>query len=950
MSVFKRFTKKNTLVLIFKAQTIKKTLLFLIAFCIGIYSIAQDSIDYNINGELDFENNKIQIQQNLSFTNPALKPLDTIFLTDWANSFSSKKTPLAKRAVEEYNRKIHISNKKKLGYTEIGIISSSGEELAWERLNNQQDIIRIVLKRPLGVGQRIILNLDYLIKLPDASFTGYGRDNDQINLRYWNLSLSPFFNEEWHNYSNINITDYSVQHANYKVQFTSNKKLNIFSNLNNIDSKNENNFHFLGTQKKEAEFVITAEDRFEKFVINDQKLIETNFYLGFDNKQEVQKTLEKIDGFVSSLIGTEKVGKTLVPLRTYSNNPFYGLNDLPKILSPFEKDFLTEISFLKTYLHYYLNQSISVDLREKHWLIGGLQTYMIIKYIEKFYPNKKYLGRIADLKLLRGYVFSDLKFNEGFIFYSEFMIRNNLHQSDFTSKEELIKFNEKIASPYHVGIGFRFLEEYIGIDVMKTAIKEYINTSNTETDFIKIIKSKTEKDINWFDETYLNSRNAMDFSIEKVTKVNDSLKIDILSKNGNQIPFLISQVKNESLLDLKWHESKGEITQITIKNLSADYLALNPEFRLPESNSKNNWRFMKNKVNFKPIHFSLFKDYETPKKTQLFFMPDINYSLYDGIIIGSKFYNKGVTFNKLNLELKPLYSSEENTLVGSFGGSYVFQNEDKSNFRTQINISASSYFYDKKLRYQILVPGIAFYFRTPDLRSNKRHYLSLFYYDVLREGSIDADPNYKIFNFRHKFTNRNVIYDFKTESSFQVSDKFGKLDFTAELRKLLTNGRQLGIRFFAGKFLWNDQISTKFFDFNLVRPKDYLFRYNYFGRSENDGVYSQQIVMAEGGFKSINNPSSANDYLLATNLTLGVWKWVEAYVDFGLVKNRNIKAKSFFSSGIRLNMVTDYLEIFFPVYGSHGFAFDETPYEQKIRFILTLSSNKLFTLFSRKWF
>ena len=162
------------------------------------------------------------------------------------------------------------------------------------------------------------LNINYLIKLPDAKFTGYGRDNDQINLRYWNLSLSPFFNQEWHNYSNLNINDYSIQLANYDVRFTSNRRLNIFSNLNNIDLKNENYFHFLGIQKKEAEFVITAEDRFETFIINDQKSIETDFFLGFEDKQEVQKTLEKIDGFVSSLTGKEQDPKTLVPLRTYS--------------------------------------------------------------------------------------------------------------------------------------------------------------------------------------------------------------------------------------------------------------------------------------------------------------------------------------------------------------------------------------------------------------------------------------------------------------------------------------------------------------------------------------------------------------------------------------------------------------------------------------------------------
>ena len=857
---------------------------------------------------------------------------------------------MAKRAVEEYDRKIHISNKKKLGSSAIASISASGDELAWERLINQQDIIRIILKRPLGVSKRISLNINYLIKLPDAKFTGYGRDNDQINLRYWNLSLSPFFNQEWHNYSNLNINDYSIQLANYDVRFTSNRRLNIFSNLNNIDLKNENYFHFLGIQKKEAEFVITAEDRFETFIINDQKSIVTDFFLRFEDKQKVQKTLEKIDSFILSLTGKEQDRKTLVPLRTYTNNPFYGLNDLPKILSPFEKGFLSEISFLKTYLHYYLNQNITVNLREKHWLIGGLQTYFIIKYIEKFYPDKKYLGRIADFKLLKGYVFSDLKFNEGFMFYSEFMVRNNLHQSDFTSKDQLIKFNEEIASPYHSALGLRFLEEYIGLEILKTSIKEYINTGNTEADFINIIKTKTDKNIDWFDETYLRSSKAMDFFIEKVTKENDSLKIDVVSKNGGHIPFLISQAKKDSLLDLKWYESKGENTQIIVKDLAGDYVAINPEFRLPETNSKNNWKYMKNKANLKPIHFSLFKDYETPKKIQLFFMPDLNYGLYHGIVIGSKFYNKGVTFNKFNLELKPLYSSQEKTLVGSLGGSYTFQNEGKINFRTQLGISASSYFYNKKYRYQILVPRISFYFRTPDLRSNKRHYLNLFYYDVKREGFIDADPNYKIFNLRHNFTNRNAIYDINTESSFQVSNQFSKVDFTAVLRKLLTNGRQLGIRLFAGKFLWHNQTATNFFDFNLVRPKDYLFKYNYFGRSESEGIFSQQIVMAEGGFKSSPTTSSANQYLLAANLTLGIWKWFEAYADLGLIKNRNIKAKSFFGSGVRLNIVTDYLEIFFPIYSSNGFAFDKSPYEHKIRFILTLNSNQLFALFSRKWF
>jgi hypothetical protein len=40
------------------------------------------------------------------------------------------------------------------------------------------------------------------------------------------------------------------------------------------------------------------------------------------------------------------------------------------------------------------------------------------------------------------------------------------------------------------------------------------------------------------------------------------------------------------------------------------------------------------------------------------------------------------------------------------------------------------------------------------------------------------------------------------------------------------------------------------FSYAADRPTDYLFDYNYLGRSESTGLYSQQFILAEGGFKS----------------------------------------------------------------------------------------------------
>jgi hypothetical protein len=47
-----------------------------------------------------------------------------------------------------------------------------------------------------------------------------------------------------------------------------------------------------------------------------------------------------------------------------------------------------------------------------------------------------------------------------------------------------------------------------------------------------------------------------------------------------------------------------------------------------------------------------------------------------------------------------------------------------------------------------------------------------------------------------------------------------------------------------------NKTASDFFSYAADRPTDYLFDYNYLGRSESTGLYSQQFILAEGGFKS----------------------------------------------------------------------------------------------------
>ena len=216
------------------------------------------------------------------------------------------------------------------------------------------------------------------------------------------------------------------------------------------------------------------------------------------------------------------------------------------------------------------------------------------QYIETYYPKEKYLGRVGRFKLLKAYTLAEIDFNESFWMYYEFMERANLHQSDFLPKDKLVKFNEKIGSPYHVGIGLRYIEHYIGKQVIDKVFKQYLNQSEKKLTFLSLMKKYSPKDIDWFEKFYLKERLPIDISIKNLNKNKDSIRVRLSKYYDDKIPFELSQVKNDSIIDQVWIENMGTNLSFTLKNLKPDYVVINPKIRLPESNKSNNWRYIKN--------------------------------------------------------------------------------------------------------------------------------------------------------------------------------------------------------------------------------------------------------------------------------------------------------------------------------------------------------------------
>ncbi|MGB0789819.1 MAG: metalloprotease, partial [Marinirhabdus sp.] len=105
-----------------------------------------------------------------------------------------------------------------------------------------------------------------------------------------------------------------------------------------------------------------------------------------------------------------------------------------------------------------------------------------------------------------------------------------------------------------------------------------------------------------------------------------------------------------------------------------------------------------------------------------------------------------------------------------------------------------------------------------------------------------------------------------------------------------------------------------------------------------------------GGFKSKLRPAFANNWITTVNASTNIWKWIFAYGDAGLVNSKGRGTKAVFGTGIRLNLVADYFELYFPLYSNLGWEPALPGYDQKIRFIVTLSPRTLLGLFTREWY
>ena len=938
-------------------------------FLLGIYASAQNAI--SIKANLDVENKSFDIFQTIRYQNASNDTLKTVYLNDWNNAYSTKKTPLAKRFTEEFNDKFHFAKSEQRGFTTItDIRDAENNALNYQNAKNHPDVIKIELQRPLLPGAYYNLSISYISVIPDDTFTGFGiSDKNEFHLKYWYLTPAVY-DGKWEIYSNKNLDDLYVPPADINIELSLPLEYQVVTelNINNVkQTTSQQTYELKGEQRVNTTLILSKQSDF-KYVQTDDFTISSNLPTKKVSPEQKALITDKITRYITQNLGEYPHEKLLITRKDYKKDPLYGINQLPDFLRPFPDTFQYELQLLKTAINNYLENTLLINPRKDYWLREGIQIYYLMKYVEQYYPDTKLAGSLADIWGLRAFHAADLMYNDQFgMFYMQ-MARTNRDQALSTSKDSLIKFNANIANKYKAGVGLRYLDDFVNSGIVERTISEFIKnqklTITNSKAFETSLKNKTPKNVDWFFEDYVDSRSIIDFKIKDIKKTKDSVTVTIKNKRNNNMPVSLFSMKNDSILSKTWIEDISNVKKVTLARDSIDKLALNYDNTIPEFNMRDNYKSTRGFFfNNKPFQFRLFQDVEDPYYNQIFLMPEFAFNnIYDGITVGAKFYNKTLLRKRLNYRISPQYSFGSNSLTGGVSASYTHNIENRDLFYINYGFSARYSSFAEDSFVTRVTPSLSFVFRrNEDFRSDERRALNFRYLSIQRDLSdrpelaeqlLEFDePDYSVFNVRYVKSNPNLVNFSKWFYDLQFAQNFGKFAFNYEYRKLTERNRQYNFRLFAGTFLYNNtDPNSDFFSFALDRPTDYLFDFNYLGRSEASGVFSQQIIIAEGGFKSMLETPFANQWILTTNFSTTLWKYIEAYGDLGFVKNKGMSPNFVYDSGIKVDLVTDFFELYFPIYSKLGWEIAQERYDQKIRIKFTVDPQVLLGLFRRKWY
>ncbi|MDR2011237.1 MAG: M1 family metallopeptidase [Bacteroidales bacterium] len=952
--------------------------LFFISTISFSQSYFQQEVNNTINVTLDDVHKNLTGNIKIEYINNSPYQLEYIYIHLWPNAYKNKETKFAQQQLQVLHSKSMLLKKYRNGYIDSLDFQVNGIQAELSYI--QADIGILDLPFPLNPGDTVYIYTDFFVKIP-TMIDRFGYDENFYSITQWFPKPAVFDKDGWHPISYLSIGEFYSEFGSYDVSITlrddfivaATGNLKTNEEINRLDkyirkctdTKNKTNIPPFGNPKKTKTIRFYEENIHDfawfaspDFIVNKDTIKPGNsehsincwtFYdRKFDNLwNNSVEYVKKAILFFSENIGVYPYNNC----SAVSHPKIYGGGmEYPGItIVNNDSEIDLERIIAHEIAHNWFYGILASNERKDAWIDEGFTSFYENKYFDHFYPEMTF-GKMVLKKNMRLFGWNKLPPRFEMELTCNYLMHENIAQKPSLNSEEMSSLNYFSMSYYKPALGIYTLEEFLGEEDFKHLIKEFYNTYQFKHIYPETIETfftdNTEKNINWFFNDIINSTKRIDYKIKGLR--NDSILIK--NKGKTEVPLFLhigdSLIISDSFKGSKKFPLNGQTEIIIDKNFKTlDYNRSN--------NSYSKGFFKKSK----PVKISIANVIDNPLITEFPVFPAMGYNYTDGFMLGIMFYSPPVPKRKFDYQLIPMWAFGSDKITG-VGNISLFFHPLKtpireieiftSGRRFSINTSDSGTYYK-------IASGIRIKLKT-DLSGQ---YISEFLIRNINATDYIGGGQKNFQQLNYKYANLRKYNPYSYSFNIERGKGFIKSSIEAEA-KINYNYKNKGlkIRLFAGKFLYNSSGYNGNYNFRMsgnLGIQDYFYDHLFLGRNEdiriNPGNFlAHQFIRNEGGFAMYTPWGQTNNWLAAINFdSNSPIKTIDVFLNIGVCPDAD-KIKWYYEFGIKISLLKDFINIYFPVTATKDIWNTSNDiytknYIQKIRF--TISLEKLNLLYYR---
>jgi hypothetical protein len=913
------------LLFLIKQTVLKKYFSLLILFCFHLPTAYcqqtpywQQQVNYRISVTLNDAENTLDGYIKMDYYNNSPDTLHFIWIHLWTNAFKNDRTAYTDQSLENGNTNFYFSNNDKRGYINRLDFKVNGIAAKTEDHPLYQDIIKLVLPKPIAPGTITKIETPFHVKLPFA-FSRGGYKGQSYMATQWYPIPAVYDRKGWHPIPYLDQGEFYAEFGNYEVEITVPKNY-VVAATGNLQEAEEKQW----LQNKKNITNTVQSKRSKKQTANVKSTVMTNTPAATKTLHYKQDNVHDFAWFADKKFSVLHDTLQLTSGRVIDVYAFHNPQNSAiwkNSIAMIKRAILTKSKWLGEYPY---NVVSVVDGGNG----GGME-----------YPTITLVNSGGKERML------------------DFVIDHEVGHNWF---QGILGTNERNHPWMDEGINTYYDNRY--------SLQQYGNTSlDIIPSKFSFLSKKMPKDA---EHTLLqtmiglNKDQPIDISSEKFNIVNYNAVAYV--KTGDWMKLLEEEL-GKPLFDScmqayyqRWRfkhpypeDFKEVMEEVSGKKLDDVFSLLGKKGNLKKTIPKKDLRVT-----------AFFNLKETGKHNYISLLPSVGYNFYDKLMIGAIIHNYSLPLPRFQFIVSPLYSTKSKQLNGIGRASYSLY-PGKNGQKLELSVLGSSFSRDTYtdsilkvhyLRFSKIVPSVKYTFAPKNPRSTITKFLQwktffiqeqqlLFTRDTTQQ--IDIITYHTVSHYLNQLQfvieNNRVLYPYRGALQVDQGYGFARINFNGNYFFNYAKGGGLNVRVFAGKFFYLGekttikQFNTDAYHLNMTGPKgdeDYTYSNYFYGRNEFDHLPSQQLMIRDGGFKVGTDLYSdkigkTDDWLAAANFTTTIPNNInplsilpfklplKLFLDIGTFAEawkQNAETGRFvYDAGLQLSLFRNVLNIYLPL-------------------------------------